>query len=187
MHLRLLPTATLVATALSLASDEQVTDVSGRGGQSYTIDQLRAFCASRPCAGGLSAALAGTATRLGELVLAASVSEQLYRDTDVGIDGAYYLYDQDPTQTGTYSITRAGQTSLGGSLGIAPLAFRVGPTVSQRLGPLSATAAGGYSRYVDGLGWAADATVRVQLKIDTGELQRLKLWLLYHLVPDDLL
>jgi len=163
------------ASAISLDSQQQITSVTGRRGQELSLDELRAFCAGHPCAAGVTGALAGASTRLGQLVLGAGVSETLYQDTDLGLDGAYNLYDKDPTQVGAFSPTRAGQT-LGGGTGIAPVLYSVTPSVAHRFGRIMAMSSVAYSRYVDGQGYALDATVRVQLKLAYDGDQRLKLY-----------
>jgi len=107
-------TASVSASVTELDARQDLTSVQGRNGQVVTVDQLRAFCAAHPCASGLGAALDGQSSSVVQLVLGAGLSEQLFQDTDVGVDGAYYLYDKDPTQVGTFSATRAGQTAGAG-------------------------------------------------------------------------
>src|SRR5262249_40070382 len=140
-----------------------------------TLQQVRAFCAMQPCTLGLVAALDGTTLPIHQTALTAELSEQLFRVTELGVDAAYYLYDQDPTQVGAIPITRAGQTLTGGGIAIAPVLYSVAPSVIQRLGPAMAMATVAYSQYVDAQGWAIDAALRVQVKLSFGDT-RLKLW-----------
>jgi hypothetical protein len=167
-------TVSLSATATALDTRQQITSVRGRNGQTLTLDELRMFCASHPCGDGLAAALAGTPATLHQLVLAAGVSEQLFRNTELGVDGSYFLYDQDPTQVGSFSLTRAGQTT--GGIGIAPVRYTAVPSLIQRIGPVMAMTSVAYSKYVDDQGWALDATLRIQLKLALDGDTRLKLW-----------
>ncbi len=168
-------TANLGATATALTTREQIASITGRNGQTLTLDQVRAFCAMQPCKSGLGAALDGAIVPLDQLVVTAGLSEQLFRVTELGIDGAYYFYDRDPTQVATISITRAGQTLTSGGMGIAPVQYSLTPSAIQRLGPVLVMASAAYSKYVDGQGWAVDAAVRVQVKLALGD-HRLKLW-----------
>jgi hypothetical protein len=139
------------------------------------LTQLQELCASHACAAGLAGALDGSPATVNQLVLGASLSEQLYRDTDVGLDGSYYLYDKDPTQVGYLSITRAGQAA-GGGLGLAPVLYSVMPSLSHRLGPVMVMSSVAYSRYVDQLGHDVSATLRLQYKLALDGDRRLKLW-----------
>lgn len=168
-------TANLGASVTALTSREQIASIAGRNGQTITLDQVRAFCAMQPCQGGLGAALDGTTTPLHQLVVTAGLSELLFQVTELGVDGAYYFYDQDPAQVGTLSITRAGQTMTSGGIGIAPVRYSVTPSVIQRIGPVMVMGSAAYSKYVDSLGWAVDAALRVQIKLPLGDT-RLKLW-----------
>lgn len=169
--------ATVSASVTQLDARQDLTSVQGRNGQTVTVDQLRAFCASHPCMNGLGSALDGSLARVRQLVLGAGVSAQLWQDTDVGVDGAYYLYDQDPTQVGTFSVTRAGQTAgAGGGIAIAPILYSVMPSLVHRLGPVMAMAGVAYSQYVDALGHDVTATLRVQYKLAIAGDRRLKLW-----------
>ena len=107
-------------------------------------------------------------------MVGASLSEQLYRDTDVGVDGSYYLYDKDPPQVGYLSITRAGQAAGGG--GIAPVLYSATPSLVHRFGPVMAMSSVAYSKYVGQQGHDASATLRLQYKLAFDGDHRLKLW-----------
>lgn len=168
--------ALVTASVTQLDSTQQVTDVQGRRGQTLTLTQLREFCASHPCPNGLASALAGQPASVHQLVVGASLSEQLYRDTDVGVDGSYYLYDKDPTQVGYLSITRAGQAPGGGGLGIAPVLYSVMPSLVHRFGPVMAMSSVAYSKYVGQQGHDVSATLRLQYKLAFDGDRRLKLW-----------
>lgn len=168
--------ALITASITELDSTQQITDVQGRKGQTLTLAQLRAMCASHPCAGGIGSALDGVPASVHQLVLGGSLSEQLYRNTDVGLDGSYYLYDKDPTQVGNLSITRSGQTAGGGGLGIAPVLYSVMPSLIHRFGPVMVMSSVAYDKYVDQQGHDVSATLRIQYKLAFAGDQRLKLW-----------
>lgn len=165
--------ATVSASVTQLDARQDLTSVQGRNGQAITVDQLRTFCASHPCMNGLGSALDGSLASVRQLVLGAGLSAQLWQDTDLGVDAAYYLYDQDPTQIGTLSVTRAGQT---GGIGIAPVLYSVMPSLVHRFGPVMAMAGVAYSQYVDALGTDVTATLRLQYKLALDGDRRLKLW-----------
>ena len=167
--------AVVTATVTALDSVQQITDVQGRRGQVFTLSLLRAFCASHPCPGGLGGALDGEPASVHQLVLGGSLSEQLYQDTDVGLDGSYYLYDKDPTQVGYVSITRSGQAA-GGGLGLAPVQYSAMPSLIHRFGPVMAMSSVAYSKYVDNQGHDVSATLRIQYKLAFDGDRRLKLW-----------
>ncbi len=59
--------------------------IQGRKGQTLTLVQLRAFCASHPCTNGLGSALDGETACVHQLAIGADLSEQLFQDTDVGL------------------------------------------------------------------------------------------------------
>jgi hypothetical protein len=169
--------AIVSASVTELASRQDITSVQGRNGQMLTLAQLRAFCASHPCASGLGNALDGQSASLLQVALGAGVSEQLYQDTDVGLDGTYYLYDKDPAQVGSFSVTRAGQTAgAGGGIGIAPVLYSVMPSLVHRFGPVMAMSGVAYSKYVDDQGYDVTATLRIQYKLAFDGDRRLKLW-----------
>jgi hypothetical protein len=164
------------ASVTQLTSRQDITSLQGRNGQMVTLDQLRTTCTSHPCANGLGAALDGQSANLTQLVLGAGISEQLYQDTDVGLDGSYYLYDKDPAQAGTFTVTRAGQTAAAGGIGIAPVLYSVTPSLAHRFGPVMAMSSVSYSEYVEALGYAVTATLRIQYRRALGGSRRLKLW-----------
>jgi len=168
---------TLTGGVNALDSLQQITSVTGRNGQMVQPDQIRSFCASHPCSSQLGAALAAAPIQLAQGLVDANVTETLYRDTDVGIDGAYYFYDKDPTQLGNFSATAAGRAvGFSGAVAIAPLRFTVAPDVIQRWGRVMALASLSYGRYVDDQGYDVTATLRFQYKLKLAEARRLKMW-----------
>ncbi|HUJ58053.1 MAG TPA: hypothetical protein VLX92_06160 [Kofleriaceae bacterium] len=168
--------AVVTVTGNAFDSLQQITDVMNRTGQMESTQQVKDYCASHRCSAQLTGALDAQDETLGELVLDASLSEQIHRNTDVGIDGAYYLYDKDPTQLGYFALTAVGRTATGAGMPIAPLQFTVAPDLVQRWGGLMAMASCSYGQYVDAQGSDVSATLRLQyrFKLDAG--RRLKLW-----------
>jgi hypothetical protein len=166
-------TALVTANATRFDALQQIASVDGRS-QTFTVQQLRDICAKRTCSSALNSTLAAQATTLDQLAVGGTLSEQIYRDTDVGVDGAYYLYDKDPTTIGYFSALGVGRTTTG--TGIAPLQYTVAPSVIHRFGALMAMSSVSYGRYVDQDGYDVTATLRVQYKLKLGGDKRLKLW-----------
>jgi hypothetical protein len=169
-------TVMVTANATRFDALQQLDAVTGNGGMTYTLDQLRDFCSKRTCSKDLNSTLAAQATTLNQVALGASISEQLFGDTDVGVDGAYYLYDNDPTTIGYYSSLAAARTTSSTGIGIAPMQYMVSPSLIHRFGPLMVMTSASYGKYVGTDGYDTSATVRVQYKLNLGGDRRLKLW-----------
>ena len=167
-------TALVIANATRFEAQQQITSVDTRDGQTMTAQQLRDFCATRPCATRLAGLLDPQSSTLDQVSIDAALSAQLYRTTDVGIDGTYYLYDKDPATLG--SSVGVGRTTTGAAIGIAPLQYTVAPSLIHRFGALMTMASVSYGRYVDQEGTDLTATLRVQYKLKLGADRRLKVW-----------
>ena len=155
--------ATASATATYFDSLQQITSV--RDG-AISVAQIQSYCTTHTCSPQLIAALDAQRSNLTELVLDASLTETLWRDTDVGVEGSYYAYDKDPMQVGYYTAAIAGRTATtAAGIGIAPLRYTVMPSVIERWGKLMAMASVSYGSYVDDQGIDVTAAVRVQYRI----------------------
>lgn len=104
-------------------------------------------------------ALAEQRAALTELRLSAGYTATLFSNTDVGLEGAWFLYDSDPTEVGYFSLVsfgRNGRTgpsaSVGDGIAVAPLLFTVRPQVSHRMGAFTLRAWFQHGRYVEDLG-----------------------------------
>lgn len=167
----------LTATVNDFNTLQQITAVTDKAGQMLSVDQLRAYCAAHPCSPQLTAALGANSAELAQLVIDGNVSETVYKNTDVGIDGAYYLYDKDPTKVGYFSVASVGRTAnFGAGIGIAPLQYTVMPSAIHRWGPLMAMGTFTYGHYVDNEGYNTTAAVRLQYKWKLDGSQRIKVW-----------
>lgn len=124
----------------------------------------------------LRPALRGEAAALTQLTLQGSITETLFTDTDVTLGGAWFLYDQDPTQVGYFSTLVVGRThatsSFGGGIPVAPLLYDVRPELLHRFGPFQANAWYQYSRYVDNEGYGH----LVGLKLQYAFSKSFRLW-----------
>lgn len=126
------------------------------------IERLNAACQLNP---GLQicrlrdpqqAALAELRAALTELRLSAGYTATLFSNTDVGLEGSWFLYDSDPTQVGYFSLVSFGRTgpsaSVGDGIAVSPLLFTVRPQVTHRMGAFTLRAWFQHGRYVGDLG-----------------------------------
>jgi hypothetical protein len=164
------------ATATYFDTQQSITDVQGRKGAVVTAQQITNFCASHRCPPQLVAALAATTTHLVQYVADASATAQIYRDTDLSIDGAYYAYSEDPTKLGYYSVAANGRSVAGGGPSIAPLQYTAAPMLVHRFGGLLVAASALYGKYVADEGYDVTATLKVQYRWKLAHGRRFKLW-----------
>lgn len=156
----------------------QLASVRSKSGLMVTPQQVRDSCAANPCSPALVAAIAAQPTTLYQLVIDGTLTEQLYKNTDVGLDGAYYLYDKDPTAAGYSTTVGLGRSTIGsGVIGIAPFQYAVAPSVIHRWGQWMALTNLSFGKYVDELGYNLTPSLRLQYKFKLDDDQRLKLWI----------
>ena len=121
-----------------LSSDQRITQVEGRNGKPASADALRTYCKENPakCSRSLKAVLRESQLSLGQFRLNASFTETIAVDTDVALAADYYLYTDDPTQLGFFSVATAGRTNVlgGGGVPIAPMLWAVRPEIAHRFG-----------------------------------------------------
>lgn len=97
-------------------------------------------------------------------------------DTDVGLSGDYYVYQQDPTAVGYFSVGAAGRQTVSGGTGVplAPLKYLVRPELAHRFGDFSAKIWVQAGSYVSGAGKGTSAIgTRLQYKLT----KKFKLWI----------
>ena len=123
-------------------------------GQPVSAERITELCArARNTAGcqQATAALGNHPDSLLQARLALGVTETLYDHTDIGVRGAYSLYNQDPTSAGYFSVATAGRgedPSLGQGVPVAPLKYTVRPSVAHRFGKLGLNLSYEYGHYV---------------------------------------
>lgn len=155
-----------------LSTDQQITRVRAKSGAASTPQQIRDFCTGHKCSPSLLAALrAQTGVTLDSQRLSASATAILATNTDLTLSGDYYLYDQDPTQVGYYSVARVGR--VGNGLNIAPLQYSVRPEVAHRFGDFSAKVWVQAGEYVAGAG---QSTVGAGLRLQYKFTKTFRLW-----------
>ncbi len=155
-----------------LSTDQQITRVRVKSGGAATPQQIRDYCTGHKCSPALLAALrAQTGVTLDSQKLNAAVTAILAKDTDLTLSGDYYIYDQDPTQVGYYSVARVGR--VGNGLNIAPVQFTLRPEVAHRFGDFSAKVWVQAGKYVSGGGQSTSGLgLRLQYKFS----KAFKLW-----------
>jgi hypothetical protein len=160
-------------TTTHLVTDQSITAVRySAGGKVATTQQVRDYCASNKCPAALLLALRPqTNVTLDSQKLSGSVTAIAGKDTDLTLAGDYYIYDQDPTQVGYYSVARVGR--FGNGLNIAPVKFTVRPEVAHRFGDFSVKVWVQAGRYVPGTGQStASAGLKLQYKFS----KAFKMW-----------
>lgn len=162
----------------SLDTHQRVTEARTATGRVLTAAEIQAACAARTaaCRPRLLATLKDQPFTLDSERLTAAATVTAFRDTDVGLGGDYYLYTQDPTQLGYFSVAAAGRTAVLGGNGvpIAPLHWLMRPEVTHRFGDFSARLWLQFGRYAPGTGQnTSGAGLRLQYKFT----RNFRLWL----------
>src|SRR5262249_29177160 len=137
------------------SSLQQVTALATQSG-SVSTQQILTACARyndrlRGCREFQSAARQEQAS-VNELRLALTITETVADDNDFTLGGAYYVYDQDPTKVGYFTLVTVGRIAMGSGVPLAPLRFTVKPEYLRPFGPFSLDAWYQYGNYVDDQG-----------------------------------
>ena len=165
------------ATANEFDTQQQLTQIDDRKGHAVSIDQIQMYCGTHACGPQLTSVLGAQETHLAQYVLDANVTQTLWGDTDVGVDAAYYVYNEDPAKVGYYSIAAVGRTaSFGNGPSLAPLLYTVMPNAIHRFGALMLLASMTYGQYVDDEGTDITAALRVQYRWRLSRESRLKVY-----------
>jgi hypothetical protein len=157
-------------TVTRFDSTQQIVDTSGApippsACTNHVPVNLRAACV-------LLLAQHGTAFTQSRLAAGATVT--LFRDTDVGLSGNYYVYSDDPTQVGFFALATGGRlpASLGDPVPLVPLLWSLRPALTHRFG--EAVALSVYYEYADG--YAQEGTNNlVGLRLSVRVSQEVKL------------
>jgi hypothetical protein len=162
---------------LALTVDQTLERLENEmGTAASSIDRIRTLCNTtkvsalvRSCQA-LAPLLSNGTDTLDEFRLAAGGTFTVGGATDVGLHGAYYLYNKDPSEFGYYSSLTAGRTelhniSLGNGVPLAPYLFTLRPDVTQRVGPLSVGLWYQFAVYASDLGTSQVVGVRIQWAI----------------------
>jgi hypothetical protein len=170
---------------LALTVDQTLEKLENEmGTAASSVVRIRTLCNATKVAAevrrcqALAPLLSNGTDTLDEFRLATGGTVTVGGATDVGLHGAYYLYNKDPSEFGYYSSLTSGRTelhniSLGNGVPLAPYLFTVRPDVTQRLGPFSLGLWYQFAVYASDLGTSQVVGARIQWAI--GELW--KVWL----------
>lgn len=125
----------------------------------------RAFCATRVDRFEACRLINGEQTALWQGRLGAGYTATLFRKTEVGLDGAYFLYDKPPSTVGYYALLSVGRSDLGSGVPVLPLLFTLRPHVSQRIGPVTLKLGYQFGLYTENLGALHALTLRATWRI----------------------
>ena len=106
----------------------------------------------------------GVASPLWQGRFGAGYTATLFTDTDVGIEGTYFLYDKPPTGLGYFSLISPGR-EVGSGVPVLPLQFALKPSVAHAFGPVRVKLSYQYGLYTEGLGVLHAATAKVSWKV----------------------
>jgi hypothetical protein len=159
-----------------IQSQQTFASIVGDDGEMLTTEDVRMYCSTHVCDPEIEAALSPLWTQLSRFSINASVARTEYRDTDLGVDATYYLYDKDPTVAGYFRLPGIGPSNLGNGVAIAPLRYAVSPTVTNRWGKLQGTLGLAYGSYLAEQGYELGASLKVSYKYKLGDDTALKLY-----------
>jgi hypothetical protein len=100
------------------------------------------------------------------------VTEQLFRSTEVGLTGTYYIYSEDPANRGYDGVSIWAREGVTEGMPLEPLRWAIRPSVRHKFGPLKLGAYVHYGRYVDDDGYMIVAALKGQLKVS----EAVRLW-----------
>ncbi len=162
---------------LALTVDQTLERLENEmGTAASSIARIRTLCNATKVAAEVRrcqalAPLLGNGTdTLDEFRLAAGGTLTVGGATDVGLHGAYYLYNKDPSEFGYYSSLTSGRTefhniSLGNGVPLAPYLFTIRPDVTQRVGPFSLGLWYQFAVYASDLGSSQVVGARIQWEL----------------------
>ena len=112
------------------------------------------------------ALVAGVASPLWQGRFGAGYTASILRDTDVGLDATYFLYDKAPSGVGVFSLVSLGR-EVGSGVPVLPLQLMLKPHVSHRFGSVTVKLSYQYGLYTEGLGSLHALTGKVSWKVNT--------------------
>jgi hypothetical protein len=138
--------------------------------QQLTIpNSLRSRLIMASCTLGLDAQicplLAGVTSPLTQARFSLGYTATLFEKTDVGVEGAYFVYDVPPSSVGYYSLVAFGQTELGNGVPVLPLQLTVKGHASHKFGKVTVRVSYQWGLYTEGLGTLHVVGVRVSWKV----------------------
>jgi hypothetical protein len=153
---------------------------------------IRALCrlavttAQKRLCQALQPALKGGDDSLNQFRIGLGAVQPLGQDTDLGLSGAYYAYDQDPAAVGFFTArvtTLHLDTTLGAGMPLAPQRYTIRPQLEHRIGIVSVGFWYQFTQYASAEGYANSIGARIQVTLD----RFWKLWLAGSMQFDELL
>jgi len=153
-----------------LTTQQRVDAVVDAHQQPVSRSALLALCRLVPASRGcriLTPYLKGGEDSLNQLSVSLSLLQPLGANTDLGLSGSYYGYDQDPAAAVFFTAraNAAAADSLGAGFPLAPVRWSISPNLEQRVGKWSLGPWYQFLKYASGLGQAQVAGLRVTLRI----------------------
>lgn len=108
----------------------------------------------------------GASTPLWQGRFTAGYTATLWQDTDVGVEGSYYVYDTPPSSVGYFSLVSLGR-ELGNGVPVLPLRLSVRPSLAHRFGPVRVKLSYQFGLYTEGGGALHVLTARASWKVST--------------------
>ncbi len=149
-------------------------------GKVYDPAQVIAFCKTHKkgkgaCSAALQQVVKNQEATLDSLRNSLEVTSTIYADTDVSLGGDFYLYGQDPSTVGIFSVGAVGKQNISGGNGvpIAPLRYTIRPVVAHRFGDLSVKLWVQAGEYASG---TAQTTSGIGTKIQYKFTKSFKMW-----------
>jgi hypothetical protein len=118
---------------------------------------------------------------LNTLTLTAGFTETFLQNTDVSVGASYFIYDQDPTMLGYYSLAVRGRTAggtsrtsdraqgaidFGGGVPLEPFLYQFDLGVAQTFGGFRLALSGAYGEYYDDTGLQITGGLRASYKFN---------------------
>ncbi len=147
-------------------TEQHIEKLRGPNGGVVDQAQLQAYCQTHVCSGQLLGLLRSRATPLNQTQVRAGIVETFFQNTDVGLSGAYFFYDRDPTDIGFFELATAGRSmlSFGNGIPLAPVQWSLRPEVTRRFGDFSVRLWLEHGLYVDNEGTTNVLGVKLQYK-----------------------
>jgi hypothetical protein len=98
-----------------------------------------------------------------------AVQETIYEDTDVGLVGTYFAYNQDPERAGFFTVATEGRDTVafGAGVPLAPVEFSVRPELAHWFGSHVYVALDyEYGRYIDNEGYSNAVTLKLKVRFN---------------------
>lgn len=164
--------------ATRFSSAQQIVGLSFTGPtgkqRDLSVTTLRdSYCPKHPKAPicKVVAGLNGQSASVTQFPLEADITATVQQDTDVGLAFTYFVYSEDPTTVGFFTVARVGRSaqnslSFGSGVPLAPQQWAVRPDVDHVFGPVTVDLFGAYGQYLDDQGHEASVGLKLKWRVD---------------------